>query len=132
MDIKNRISSEIDFQKIAYDECKLLYRQNSEESFTEMIKENSLNHNEYILIKEYLQQIFVRGIIKDSALEFDTTYFKFALELAKKIRRDDTFFKNIFEINERNKFNINEMEILHMFCISKVMFGINIAILKSI
>jgi len=128
---KNKIRPEKDFNKMAASEYKLLYRQDSEDIFTEMINEKQLNHAECILVRSYFEHALRNITLGQYASVNKTSYYHLAFELVEKIVIKENFNHVSFDIAKRNKLNINEMEALSAFMISCVGLGLTMATLKS-
>ena len=125
---KNKIRDK-GFDKISNIEYKLLYRQDTEQIFTEMIKEKNLNHYECIVIRTFLEGII--GNPNAYHEETKTSYYHVARELYDKIRLSEDDYLIRVDIAKRHKLNINEINTLDIYMASIVCLGLTTATLKN-
>ena len=113
----NKIRTEKDFNKIALEEYKLLYRQDGEAIFKEMIEEKGFNHAESIVVRDFCAGIVIHGA-KERFSVHRTSYYHIARELHDKLKIEKTFDVNLKDIIKRNKLNLNEVDALFVFIAS--------------
>lgn len=128
----NRIRDNKDFNKIAKDEFKTLFRQDIQKIFKAFIKDKELNHPECIIVKKFVTDAIQNEWVGQYRSVNKTSYYNLALELYDKLLLNDATRLSVWStLCRKNKLNINEQECLVVYLISLVNLELSMAILKE-